>query len=41
MKRQAVDWSCKHDILLMNPDGTFSPMDEPYFRTRATAAPAK
>jgi len=28
-----IDWSCKHDILIHNPDGTFSPMDEPYFRS--------
>ena len=28
-----IDWSCKHDILLKNPDGTYSPMDEPYFRS--------
>jgi len=32
-----VDWSCKHDILLRNPDGTLSPMDEPYFSAEQIA----
>lgn len=35
--RQGVDWSCRHDILLKNQDGTFSPMDLPYFRSRLVA----
>lgn len=29
--KREVDWSCKHNILLKNEDGTLSPMDEPYF----------
>lgn len=32
-----IDWSCKHHILLDNGDGTFSPMDEPYFRSEQVA----
>lgn len=35
--RGAVDWSCKHNILIQNDDGTFSPMDEPYFRAEQIA----
>lgn len=31
--KRTIDWSCKHDVLLVNDDGTFSPMDEPYFRS--------
>lgn len=26
-----IDFSCKHDILILNPDGSVQPMDEPYF----------
>jgi glyoxylase-like metal-dependent hydrolase (beta-lactamase superfamily II) len=26
-----IDWSSKHNILIHNPDGSYSPMDEPYF----------
>lgn len=37
MKKCKVDWSCKHDILIMNDDGTFSHMDEPYFRAEKIA----
>lgn len=32
-----IDWSCKHDILIKNPDGTLSPMDEPYFKSEKIA----
>jgi glyoxylase-like metal-dependent hydrolase (beta-lactamase superfamily II) len=32
-----IDFSCKHDILIKNPDGTFSRMDEPYFRAEKIA----
>ncbi len=32
-----IDFSSKHNILLRNPDGTFSPMDEPYFRAESIA----
>ena len=35
--RAQVDWSCKHSILLQNDDGSFSPMDEPYFRSELVA----
>ncbi len=27
-----IDFSAKHDILILNPDGTVQPMDEPYFQ---------
>ena len=26
-----IDWSSKHEIWIKNPDGTYQPMDEPYF----------
>lgn len=26
-----IDFSCKHDILIRNPDGSYSHMDEPWF----------
>lgn len=32
-----IDWSCKHNILIQNADGTFSPMDEPYYRAELIA----
>lgn len=32
-----IDWSCKHDIMIRNPDGTYSHMDEPYFRSEKIA----
>lgn len=32
-----IDFSGKHHILIANPDGTFSPMDEPYFRAEEIA----
>ncbi len=28
---KAVDFSCKHDILIRHKDGTFTPMDQPYY----------
>jgi len=31
------DWSCKHDILICNSDGSFSPMDEPFFESKMVA----
>ncbi|MBE6017221.1 MAG: MBL fold metallo-hydrolase [Lachnospiraceae bacterium] len=31
MSVEFIDFSCKHNILIKNPDGSFSPMDEPYF----------
>ena len=33
----SIDWSCKHDILLRNPDGSFSPMDEPWYEAEEIA----
>lgn len=27
-----IDFSSRHDVLILNEDGTLSPMDEPYFR---------
>lgn len=32
MGKKEIDWSCKHDILIKNEDGSYSPMDEPYFK---------
>lgn len=32
-----IDFSSKHNILILNPDGTLSPMDEPYFKSRQIA----
>lgn len=32
-----IDFSNKHHILLKNEDGTFSPMDEPYFKSKKIA----
>ncbi len=32
-----IDFSCKHDILIKNPDGTYSHMDEPYFEAEQIA----
>jgi glyoxylase-like metal-dependent hydrolase (beta-lactamase superfamily II) len=29
--KKTIDWSCKHDILIQNFDGTYTPMDEPYY----------
>lgn len=26
-----IDFSCKHDVMIEDPDGTLRPMDEPYF----------
>ena len=28
-----IDFSCKHDILIRNADGSYLPMDEPYFES--------
>ena len=30
-QKTEIDWSCKHNVLIRNPDGTYSRMDEPYF----------
>jgi glyoxylase-like metal-dependent hydrolase (beta-lactamase superfamily II) len=32
-----IDFSSKHNVLLRNPDGTLTPMDEPYFRSTLIA----
>lgn len=37
MMARNIDWSCKRHILLDNGNGTFSPMDEPYFRSEQIA----
>lgn len=36
-EKRNIDWSCKHNILLQNDDGSFSPMDEPYYRAEVVA----
>lgn len=28
-----IDFSCKHDILIRNPDGSLQPMDEPFYES--------
>lgn len=33
----AIDFSCKHDILIRNPDGSFSHMDEPWYQAKQIA----
>lgn len=32
-----IDFSCKHDILIRNPDGSYSHMDEPFFQAEQIA----
>ncbi len=32
-----IDFSCKHDILIRDEDGTLRPMDEPYFESKKVA----
>ena len=32
-----VDFSCKHNVLILNDDGTLQPMDQPYFRSEKVA----
>lgn len=32
-----INFSCKHNVLIKNPDGTYSRMDEPYFRAEEIA----
>lgn len=36
-EKRSIDWSCKHNILIRNDDGTLSPMDEPYYRAELVA----
>lgn len=33
MSVECIDFSCKHEILIRNADGSFIPMDEPYFES--------
>lgn len=33
MTKKAIDFSCKHHILIRHKDGTLTPMDEPYYET--------
>lgn len=35
--KRVIDFSCKHDILIRNDDGTYSRMDEPYYRAELVA----
>ena len=30
--KKSIDWSCKHEILIQNADGSYSRMDEPYYQ---------
>ena len=32
-----IDFSCKHGILIRNPDGSYSPMDEPFYQAEQIA----
>ncbi len=34
---KSIDFSSKHDILIKNEDGTFTPMDVPYYTTKLIA----
>lgn len=33
MSVEVIDFSCKHNVLIMGPDGSCIPMDEPYFES--------
>ncbi|MCD8341770.1 MAG: MBL fold metallo-hydrolase [Clostridiales bacterium] len=35
--KEAIDFSCKHDILIRHKDGTLTPMDEPYYEVTQIA----
>lgn len=35
--RNPIDFSCRHDVLLRNEDGTLTPMDEPYYQSKLVA----
>lgn len=37
MATKLIDFSSKHDVLLRNPDGTFTPMDEPWYQAELIA----
>ena len=32
-----IDFSCKHHIMIQNPDGSLSPMDEPFYEAKEIA----
>jgi glyoxylase-like metal-dependent hydrolase (beta-lactamase superfamily II) len=32
--KKSIDFSCKHDILIRNPDGSLQPEDEPFFQSK-------
>jgi glyoxylase-like metal-dependent hydrolase (beta-lactamase superfamily II) len=34
---KVIDFSSKHDVLILNPDGSLSPMDEPHFTSKQIA----
>jgi len=34
---KSIDFSCKHGQYIQNPDGSFSPMDEPFFQAEEIA----
>lgn len=34
---KTIDFSCKHNVLLVSEDGTWQPMDEPYFKAEQIA----
>ena len=34
---KTIDFSCKHDILIRNKDGSLQPMDEPFFQATKVA----
>jgi len=35
---KTIDFSSKHDVLILNPDGTLIPMDQPYYTSKKIAA---
>ena len=37
IRKPAADWSSKHNILILNKDGSLSPMDEPYYEVEKIA----
>lgn len=37
MATKFIDFSCKHDVLIRNPDGSLQPMDEPYYEAKLIA----
>lgn len=37
MEKRTIDFSCKHDILIQNRDGSYSRMDEPYYEAEQIA----